>query len=392
MKSRKALLPTAVGIILVLLLTACGDTRTGADQSAPVPETTEASAVTTDTMGMVADAYTKYADYEPALASPAELIPGANRNILVAYFSRSGNTDIAGGLDAVSSASLTVNSDGSTVGDAERIAGWIAEETGGDLFLIQTEYTYPVDYDQAVAVGEGQDIDGYRPKIISHLEQIEQYDVVYLVYPIWHYTLSVPTCAFLEEYDFSGKPIYAFAANAGSRFADSIEKIQAAEPKANVIEGLSVSQREMDGAKDAVVTRVRELMGQTLPAAGTNEKEQAEMKMNVQIGAYTFTATMESNDAVRELAEMMRQGPVTIAMDDYAGFEKVGTLGRSLTTSNSQTTTTAGDIVLYNGSNIVMFYGSNSWSYTRIGKIDDLTGWKEALGSGSVTAIFTLAE
>ena len=123
-----------------------------------------------------------------------------------------------------------------------------------------------------------------------------------------------------------------------------------------------------------------------------SEKEQTAMKMNVQIGAYTFTAALEDNDAVRELAEMMRQEPVTIAMDDYAGFEKVGPLGRSLTTSNSQTTTTAGDIVLYNGNNIVMFYGSNSWSYTRIGKIDDLTNWKEALGSGSVTAVFTLAE
>ena len=151
-------------------------------------------------------------------------------------------------------------------------------------------------------------------------------------------------------------------------------------------------QPEKRVAKDAVITRVKELMEQAPSADGTNEKEQTAMKMNVQIGMHTFTATLEDNDAVRELAEMMRQEPVTIAMDDYAGFEKVGSLGRSLTASNSQTTTTEGDIVLYNGNNIVMFYGSNSWSYTRIGRIDDLTGWKEALGSGSVTAIFTLAE
>ena len=59
---------------------------------------------------------------------------------------------------------------------------------------------------------------------------------------------------------------------------------------------------------------------------------------------------------------------------------------------NSQTTTSAGDIVLYNGNNIVMFYGSNSWSYTRIGKIDDLSDWEKALGSGSITAVFTLVE
>ena len=122
------------------------------------------------------------------------------------------------------------------------------------------------------------------------------------------------------------------------------------------------------------------------------EKEQTEMKMNVQIGEYTFTATLEENAAVEELVEMMKEGPVTIQMDDYSGFEKVGSLGRSLTTSNSQTTTSAGDIVLYNGNNIVMFYGSNSWRYTRIGRIDDLSYWKEALGKGSITAVFTIGE
>ena len=121
-------------------------------------------------------------------------------------------------------------------------------------------------------------------------------------------------------------------------------------------------------------------------------EEQTEMKMNVQIGDYTFTATLDNNTAVEEFLDMMKEGPVTISMSDYSGFEKVGSLGRSLTTSNSQTTTDAGDIVLYNGNNIVMFYGSNSWSYTRIGKIDDLSDWKKALGSGSITAVFTIAE
>lgn len=132
------------------------------------------------------------------------------------------------------------------------------------------------------------------------------------------------------------------------------------------------------------------------PEAGggeeNREEEQTAMKMNVKIGNNTFTATLEDNQAVDELVEMMGEGEVTILMDDYGGFEKVGPLGRRLTTSDSQTTTTAGDIVLYNGNNIVMFYGSNAWSYTRIGKIDDLTGWESALGKGSVTAVFTLAE
>ena len=116
------------------------------------------------------------------------------------------------------------------------------------------------------------------------------------------------------------------------------------------------------------------------------------MKMNVQIGDTTFTATLEENDAAKELVEMMKEAPISINMSDYSGFEKVGSLGRSLTTSDKQTTTSAGDIVLYTGNQIVMFYGSNSWSYTRLGKIDDLSGWEEALGSGNITATFSLVE
>ena len=114
------------------------------------------------------------------------------------------------------------------------------------------------------------------------------------------------------------------------------------------------------------------------------------MKMAVQIGESVFTATLEDNAAVDALVKMMENGPVTIQMSDYAGFEKVGALGTSLPTNNSQTTTQAGDIVLYQGNQIVLFYGSNSWSYTRLGKIDDLTGWSEVLGSGDVLVTFSL--
>lgn len=121
-----------------------------------------------------------------------------------------------------------------------------------------------------------------------------------------------------------------------------------------------------------------------------SEEERAEMKMNVQVGASTFTATLEDNAAVDTLVEMMKSGPVTIQMSDYAGFEKVGALGISLPTSDSQITTQSGDIVLYQGNQIVLFYGSNSWSYTRLGKIDNLTGWAEALGNGNVSVTFSL--
>lgn len=122
------------------------------------------------------------------------------------------------------------------------------------------------------------------------------------------------------------------------------------------------------------------------------EEKGAVMTMEVQVGDRTFTATLEENAAVDAFVEMMERAPVTIEMRDYAGFEKVGSLGQSLPASDRQTTTQAGDIVLYQGNQIVIFYGTNSWSYTRLGHIDDLTGWAEALGSGDVTVTFLLED
>ena len=170
---------------------------------------------------------------------------------------------------------------------------------------------------------------------------------------------------------------------------DTQLEIQTDEPKESQVEVQSYIQEDNEAASSENEDST------AVDDESKNEEvtgEQTEMKMNVQVGDYNFTATLENNAAVDELVGMMKEESVTISMDDYSGFEKVGSLGRSLTTSDSQTTTDAGDIVLYNGNNIVMFYGSNSWSYTRIGKIDDLTDWKKALGSGSITAVFTLAE
>ena len=124
----------------------------------------------------------------------------------------------------------------------------------------------------------------------------------------------------------------------------------------------------------------------------TKTDTEEDVKMNVQIGDAVFTATLEDNAAVSEFVAMMKEAPVTINMSDYSGFEKVGPLDRSLTASNIQMTTVPGDIVLYSGNQIVMFYGSNSWSYTKLGHIDDLTGWEQALGSGDITAVFSIAK
>lgn len=130
--------------------------------------------------------------------------------------------------------------------------------------------------------------------------------------------------------------------------------------------------------------------------AGSTEagdgQEDTEMELLIEVGGSTFTAALEDNEAVTALVEMLKDEPIVIEMDDYSGFEKVGSLGTSLPASNSQMTTQGGDIVLYNSDQIVMFYGSNSWSYTKLAEVDDLTGWEDALGSGSVTVTFSIEQ
>ena len=97
-----------------------------------------------------------------------------------------------------------------------------------------------------------------------------------------------------------------------------------------------------------------------------------EQKMYITIGGQTQSVTLVDNNATRELVAALQNAPITVTLNDN-DFEIWGSLGRSLTTKNEQMTAQAGDIVLYNGSNICIFYDSNSWSYTRLGQIDGLS-------------------
>ncbi len=95
--------------------------------------------------------------------------------------------------------------------------------------------------------------------------------------------------------------------------------------------------------------------------------------MYITIDGATQSATLEANAAARALVERLRQSPVTVTLNSSGGFEIWGALGFALPTSDQQMTTQPGDIVLYNGSNVCLFYGENSWSYTRLGRIEGLT-------------------
>lgn len=93
--------------------------------------------------------------------------------------------------------------------------------------------------------------------------------------------------------------------------------------------------------------------------------------MTMKIGDTKVNVEWEDNQAVKRLRDMAKDGDITIQMSMYGGFEQVGSIGQSLPRDDKQTTTRSGDIVLYSGNQMVVFYGSNSWSYTRLGHISD---------------------
>lgn len=114
--------------------------------------------------------------------------------------------------------------------------------------------------------------------------------------------------------------------------------------------------------------------------------------VKVKINDEVFDVKLENNSATQELVEELKKGNVTVNASEYGGFEKVGELGFSLPTSDENIGTNPGDIVLYQGDKISLFYGSHSWSYTKLGKIDnvDSNKLKEVLGFGDVTLEFSL--
>ena len=114
--------------------------------------------------------------------------------------------------------------------------------------------------------------------------------------------------------------------------------------------------------------------------------------VKIKINDDVFDVKLENNSATQELIKELKKGNVTVNASEYGGFEKVGDLGFSLPTSDENIGTNPGDIVLYQGDKISLFYGSHSWSYTKLGKIDnvDSNKLKEVLGSGDVTLEFSL--
>lgn len=125
---------------------------------------------------------------------------------------------------------------------------------------------------------------------------------------------------------------------------------------------------------------------------GAQTENAASEKLQLTIGDRTVTATLVDNSSTAALRDLLAEGAVTVDMRDYASFEKVGALPQSLPTNDVRFTTAPGDLILYQGRNFVIYYGTNTWSFTRLGKIDGLsaTELRALLGTGDVRVTLSL--
>lgn len=171
--------------------------------------------------------------------------------ILIAYFSYGENADLPNNVDASASASIQLLN-GEITGNTGLVANYIQKATGGNLFSIHTTEKYSPDYNTVVDQGQAEKNNNVKPKIATHLENLDSYDIVFIGFPNWWYGMPMVMYSFFDEYDFSGKTIIPFCTSGGSAFSDAISEIKEAEPNATVLDGLHISGSRAASAESSV--------------------------------------------------------------------------------------------------------------------------------------------
>lgn len=167
-----------------------------------------------------------------------------NHNVLIAYFSWASNVE-NNDVDSISSASIVD-------GNYHIAADYVKNATGGDLFEIKTETTYPVDYDSTTHQASEEKADNFRPVLTSHIDNISDYDTVVLVYPNWWGTYPMAIASFTEEYDLSGKTVMPICTNEGSGMGTSESDLAQLLPDSDVREGLAIRGGDVENSENDI--------------------------------------------------------------------------------------------------------------------------------------------
>ncbi len=302
---------------------------------------------------------------------PTDPTPGSNGRYLVLFASRSGNT--------------------------ERMANEIREQLDCDLLEVEPEVAYDNDYNTMLTRAQEELAairQGNYPPIKTSMESFENYDMIFVGYPIWHGSMATPMQTFLYTHagKLAGKQIALFASSGSSGISTSVSEARTLCPDAEFTETLHLTQNTLEQMESRITSWL-----ELLNVNNNNNNNEEDMQTNtlkLTVGNKTFTATLVENSSTQALKERLVQGSLSIQMSDYGDMEKVGSLGMSFPRNDQQTTTGPGDLILYQGNSFVIYYDSNSWSFTRLGKVDGVSTRTEMLellgGKGDVTVTLSL--
>lgn len=229
----KRFLICILAVCLLCSLAACGSSEPSVSEETP---SSSATIPTEDTTMPSNEPDTTTSQPDSDAAEPT-----AEKKTLIAYFSL---IDIVPeGADASAHATPSI-------GNTESAAIEIQKQVGGDLFAIKTVKTYPVSHRECSAIAEEEMRSDARPELSTHVENMADYDTIYIGYPIWWYQEPMAIRSFLEEYDFSGKTVIPFCTTLGAGVSESEDNIKSLLPDATVLSGVTLRTGRQDMSGD----------------------------------------------------------------------------------------------------------------------------------------------
>ena len=313
----KKLLTPLMALALAIVFAACQAAPNSSVLSSPAPS--ESSQISSAVEEGAASSQLAEPSEAPAGSSALEgsSETGENGGVLIAYFFWAENAVLEEGVDAMTSPSV------SDPGNVQQLAGWIQEETGGELFSIQVTDPYPSDWDACLERANQERGQNARPALVEpQVENLEQYDRVFLGYPNWWYGVPMALLTFLEENDLSGKDVYLFCSHGTGGLARSVEIITEAVPEANISDNIFDCYEEDAPASQGDIQAWVGELGFSQPHNTTETEEENVETSQISVTCGDTQVVYELNDSPAAQS-LLSQLPLTVEVEDFSTNEKV---------------------------------------------------------------------
>ena len=354
----KKLLTPLMALALAIVFTACQAAPNSSVLSSPAPsESPQLSSAVGESAASSQLAEPSEAPAESsALENSSET--GENSGMLIAYFSWAENAVLEGEVDAMTSPSV------SDPGNVQQLAGWIQEETGGELFSIRVTDPYPSDWDACLERANQERGQNARPALVEpQVENLDSYDTVFLGYPNWCYGVPMALLTFLEENDLSGKDVYLFCSHGTGGLARSVEIITEAAPEANISDNIfDCYEEDAPASQGDIQAWVAELglsQPQGTTSSETEENDVESTQIAVTCGDVQVVYALNDSLAAQGL---LSQLPLTVAVEDFSTNEKVFYPPQELDTTDTPLAEGGAGTLAYYApwGDVVLFYDSFS--------------------------------